>query len=153
MRASSPRESSRSVPMYLYASDGSLDASVTHVIAAQNKEISSAVKVMSSPVVPRGRGQECHSQPSCSAAVPGPTQIHPPQQQKKEEHKRLIFKSFLEATDPFQCSLSILSPSGDFSQIPGFCFFCFSWSQVSQANGRPTATPESQSEALVLEIF
>lgn len=57
--------------MYLYASDGSLYASVTRVIAAQNKAIASAVSVMSSPVVPRGRGQECHSQPSCSATVPG----------------------------------------------------------------------------------
>lgn len=63
-----------------------------------------------------------------------------------------MFKSFLEATDPFQRCLSILSPPGDFSQIPGFCFFFTPWSQVSQENGRPTATPEFQSEALVLEI-
>lgn len=75
---------------------------------------------MSSPVLLRGRGQDCHCQPSCSAAVPDSTQIHPRQQQKKGKHKRLMFKSFLEATDPSQCSLSILSPSMDFSLMPVF---------------------------------
>lgn len=89
------------------------------------KKISSAVNVMSSPAVTRGRGQERHSQPSCSAALPGSTQIHPPQQQKKEEHKQLMFKSFLEATHPFQRSRSILSPSGDFTQIRFLFFFFF----------------------------
>lgn len=117
----------------------------------QNKETSSAVNVMSSSVVLRGRGQECHSQPSCSAAVPGSTQIHPRQQQKKKKHKRLMFKSFLEATDPFQRSLSILSPSGDFSQIPVFCFFLLISSQPRerQTHRRP-GTP---TEVLVLEIL
>lgn len=36
-----------------------------HVIAAQNKEIPSAVNVMSSPVVPRGRGQSAIMLSSC----------------------------------------------------------------------------------------
>lgn len=126
MRTSSPWESSRSLPMYLYASDGSLYASVTRVIAAQNKAIASAVSVMSSPVVPRDRGQECHSQPSCSAAVPG--EKH---KSTRDNSRRKRNTSGWRLSPSYRPQIHFSAPS-PFSRPPGtsdrsllFCFLFF----------------------------